>query len=124
MSIKYISFLRWGTKIWNSHSLSDGELAASSIYTFWLLSLSFSKMTLESALHKKLPLTCHGEDADEDPDVPAGQHDLLTVLLLPRPGPPGGIEPDGQDEHVEDDHPDQPRHTQGRRLQAPGGGNI
>ena len=56
-------------------------------------------------------LTRHGEDPDEQPQVTPGQHDVLGVIPLVRLLPPGHEEPDEQDDDVEADHPDQPRHV-------------
>ena len=51
-------------------------------------------------------VTCHGEDADEEPDVSSGQHDVLLGLgstaLLCRPYS------HEQDQQVEDNNGDDP----------------
>lgn len=58
--------------------------------------------------------TCHGEDADEDADVPPRQHHLLRVCLaLP---PPRRPQSDAEDDEVEQDNGDQPRHVDAPAL--------
>ena len=56
-------------------------------------------------MHPCTTPTCHGEDADEDTDAPAGEHDVLAViltrwLLLACP------DSDQQDQDVEHDDTD------------------
>ncbi len=46
--------------------------------------------------------TCHGEDADEQADVPPGKHDVLTVGRGAL-GLAGSPDPHEQDQQVEDD---------------------
>ena len=55
-----------------------------------------------------MQLTCHGEHAYHQADVSPGQHDIFRIGLLVAPGLPGGIDPDGEDEQVEDDDADEP----------------
>lgn len=59
-------------------------------------------------------LTCHGEDADEDANVPPGQHHLLRAgPALP---PPRRPQPDAKDDEIEQDDGHQPRHVDASAL--------
>lgn len=69
--------------------------------------------------------TCHGEDTNKQPNVAAGQNNILTVdVASPEAALPRGDEPDDKDDEVEDDYGDHPRyahcHCMRCRLAVPG----